>query len=101
MRRSWIYKTINGEVVAIPKEECVPEINSAYVQSDIQPYQSMITGEMITSRSQHRDHLRQHRCIEVGNEDVGQPARAPASNVEGIKRTLHEIFSERSSRHFS
>ncbi len=39
-----------------------------YVQGDIEPYKSMITGEMITSRSQHRDHMRQHGVMEAGNE---------------------------------
>lgn len=43
-------------------------ISAPYVAADMQPYQSMITGEMITSRSQHRTHLRDHNCIEIGNE---------------------------------
>lgn len=38
------------------------------VIGDIQPYESMITGEMIGGRRQHRDHLKDHNCIEVGNE---------------------------------
>lgn len=40
------------------------------VVRDIEPYKSMITGEMITSRSQHREHLRRHDCEEVGNERI-------------------------------
>lgn len=44
------------------------ETNTPYIIGDIQPYRSMQTGEMITSRSQHRAHLRQHGLIEVGNE---------------------------------
>jgi len=35
---------------------------------DISPYRSMATGEMITSRSKHREHLRQHDCIEIGDQ---------------------------------
>jgi len=38
------------------------------VMSDIQPYKSMIDGSWITSRSRHRTHLKDHGCIEVGNE---------------------------------
>lgn len=38
------------------------------VMPDIEPYQSMATGEMITSRSQHREHLKIHRLNEIGNE---------------------------------
>ncbi len=37
------------------------------IQTDIEPYQSMITGEMITSRSHHREHLKQHGAEETGD----------------------------------
>jgi hypothetical protein len=40
-----------------------------YVMPDIAPYKSMIDGRMITSRSQHRNHLKINGCVEVGNED--------------------------------
>lgn len=43
-------------------------VTAPYVAADMQPYKSMITGEMITSRSQHRAHLKAHNCIEIGNE---------------------------------
>jgi len=71
-RRSWIY--INGE--AIEKGDYTPESAAHYVMNDIQPYQSMIDGSMITSRSRHREHLQAHGCIEVGNEKMEN--RAPA-----------------------
>jgi hypothetical protein len=38
------------------------------VIGDISPYRSQVTGEMITSRSQHREHLRQHDCVEIGDQ---------------------------------
>lgn len=38
------------------------------VIQDIEPYKSPIDGKMITSRSGHRDHCRQHGVIEMGNE---------------------------------
>lgn len=40
------------------------------VIADIQPYRSMATGEMITSRSQHRKHLSANGLVEVGNESM-------------------------------
>lgn len=40
------------------------------VIKDIDPYKSMITGERIGSRRQHKDHLKAHGCIEVGNEKM-------------------------------
>lgn len=43
-------------------------IVGGFSQPDIQPYKSMVTGEMIGSRSQHRDHLKRHNVYEVGNE---------------------------------
>jgi hypothetical protein len=42
---------------------------------DISPYRSVITGETISGRAQHRQHLREHGCIEVGNEPVRPPER--------------------------
>ena len=38
------------------------------VASDIESYQSQIDGSWITSRSKHRTHLKDHGCIEVGND---------------------------------
>lgn len=37
---------------------------------DIEPYKSVVDGSIITGRKQHRDHLRAHGKIEVGNEYV-------------------------------
>jgi len=71
---------------------------AAYVAPDIQPYRSTITGEMITSRSRHREHLKQHNCFEIGNEtkafmEMSQPKRT--IDREGIRRTLGEVLSAR------
>ena len=53
---------------------------------DIQPYKSMATGEMITSRSQHREHLKEHRLNEIGNE------------MPYIERRAKEVVREREKR---
>lgn len=45
-----------------------PAARLHYVSPDIGPYRSMQTGEVIGSRSKHRDHLKRHALIEVGNE---------------------------------
>jgi len=55
-----------------------PRPNAPMIMRDIDPYQSVITREWITSRSHHREHLRQHDCIEFGND---LPA-APTPSVE-------------------
>lgn len=51
--------------VKVERMLCAP-----MVVADIQPYRSQLTGEMIMSRSQHRDHLKSHGCVEVGNEPI-------------------------------
>lgn len=48
-------------------------ITAPFVQSDIGGYKSMATGEWISSRSKHREHLRKHGLIEIGNEKISQP----------------------------
>lgn len=38
------------------------------VMSDIQGYISQVDGSWIDSRSKHRDHLKRHNMIELGND---------------------------------
>lgn len=38
------------------------------VVEDIKPYKSVVTGEMITSRSKHREHLKRNNLVEVGDQ---------------------------------
>lgn len=90
-RKSWVQCPVTLKL--IPKEEYAPGgHNGPFVMGDIQPYKSMITGEMITSRSQHRVHLRQHNCIEVGNEKIGPRKDIPLDR-ERLKRTIGEVMS--------
>lgn len=63
-----------------------------HVMPDIQPYRSMIDGSIVSSRSTHKAHLKQHGCVEVGNERM--PARKPVPMAplhEDIKRAIHEV----------
>ena len=64
MRRTWVY--IDG--VAYEKGEHPVDPKSALVMPDIKPYRSMADGSIISSRSEHREHLKRHGCVEVGNE---------------------------------
>ena len=50
------------------QEKQQQETKFHYYCPDIQPYQSMATGEMIGGRSQHREHLKKHNLTEIGNE---------------------------------
>jgi len=45
-------------------------ISASFVHAEFASYKSMITGEMITDRGQHRRHLINNGCTEVGNESM-------------------------------
>jgi len=63
------------------------------VMADIQPYRSMATGEMITSRSHHRAHLNSHGLIEVGNETPH--SRDTSGEVKANKESLRREIAAR------
>jgi len=92
VRKRYIQDPVTLELV--PAEEYIPRgrESAPYVLGDIEPYQSMITGEMITGRRQHREHLRQHGCIEVGNEKI--PPRKPNEySREDYRRSVSEVLA--------
>lgn len=101
MKRKYLAKYRNGELVyeeedGVVKVDLLGDTTAApfYVMGDIQPYKSMVTGEMIEGRRQHREHLKEHRLIEVGNEK--QEFRRPEMDrnrlrqdvVHAVKRVL-------------
>ena len=59
------YVQINGQLYERGHE---PLPDATLIIEDIKPYKSQITGEMINSRSQHREHLRAHGCVEIGDQ---------------------------------
>ena len=93
-----MFSTVANRDRAVPQHCGLPMrrvILPAYAVEDIQPYKSMITGEMITSRSQHRAHLKQHGCEEVGNEfnkPIERKLRGDFNNVEELKRATHDVM---------
>lgn len=60
------------------------------VYGDIEPYISQIDGSIIHSRSRHKEHLRDHGCIEVGNEKV---TPKPITSPPGLKEKLIEVVN--------
>lgn len=95
MRRSFIQ--IDG-VLYEKGTEPMRESKSAMVMADIKPYKSMIDGSEITSRSRHREHLRLHRCVEVGNETKylqPKPLTSPPGLKETIIRATEDVMSKR------
>lgn len=82
MKRTYVYK--DGKMVEKIKSKSV---HMHYVQNDIKPYKSMVDGSIISSRSQHRRHLKQHNCIEVGNESMESRPRL-------VKNSRREVLRE-------
>ena len=59
-RKSWVQDPVTGKL--IPKEDYVrrPDHATATVMGDIEPFVSPITKELVSSRSQLRQHNRDH-----------------------------------------
>lgn len=69
-------------------------ICSPMVMGDIEPYRSMVTGEIINSRSRHREHLRDHNCYEVGNETKYLKPK-PLESPPGLKEEIIRVANEK------
>lgn len=93
MRQRYIQDPKTLELVPAEEYYAAPEIHAPMVMPDIQPYRSMVTGEIINSRSRHREHLKDHGCIEVGN-DWKQPQRKVNPSA-GLKKRLVEIVNSK------
>lgn len=70
VRGSFVYDPVSKSMVSKEDYQELREVNAPMVMNDIQGYKSMQTGEWIGSRSTHRDHLKQHKLIELGNEKI-------------------------------
>lgn len=96
VRGSFVWDPVSHSMV--PKDEYyeMTHPTSPMVMGDIQPYQSMVTGEMITSRSVHREHLRRHQLIEVGNEvNHLKDSRRRPEPPKGLKERIAQIANDK------
>lgn len=92
MRKRYIQHPETLELV--PAEEYgSPRALGPMILPDIQPYQSMKTGEMIMGRRQHREHLRQHGLIEIGNEKI-QPRKPQYPTAESVRADVIKAFQQ-------
>lgn len=94
----WGYKldTPEAEEAWKQKQEMTRR-EAPMVMSDIDGYISQVDGSWIDSRSKHRNHLKQHRMIELGN-DV--PMKHPEIKLsrksnEERKRQIAEMANAR------
>lgn len=90
------YEIENGEVTFMRDDHSDEAQTGPQIIRDIDPYQSMVDGSMIGSRSQHREHLKRHNCFEVGNEKMESKPSAPQSNDRRI--ALHRQLGDMSDR---
>ena len=65
MRKRFVQ--INGELVEVGVYSGQPKV-APDIMPDIKPYISQVDGSLITSRSRHREHLKAHGVVEVGND---------------------------------
>ena len=92
------YEIENGEVTFMRDDHDNDAQTGPQVIRDIEPYQSMVDGSMITSRSQHRDHLKRHNCFEVGNEKMESKPPAPQGRDNERRIALHRQLGDMSDR---
>lgn len=98
IRGSFVWDEIEKRMV--PKEEFYANYippDAPMVMGDIQPYKSVVTGEAINSRSQHREMLKRHNLVEFGNE---APKRKEIQDVPGRREAIIEACRKHKVRGF-
>lgn len=91
----------NGELTYLDPEYSAAKrsdaVHAPMIIRDIGEYVSPLDGSTITSRSAHRDHLRKHDVVEVGNDMMKTPTEDPVrvnrELGEAIKRRLDEVVA--------
>ena len=93
--RSWVY------VDGVAYEKGVdPMPDRVQIMPEIEPYQSMVTGEWITSRAKHQEHVRRHHLVELGNDSSltakykGIPDTAPQQRKELLIAQVNAMTHE-------
>jgi hypothetical protein len=88
----WWTPTVGKEEAERSWEEKQKNQQKQYhmVMSDIGGYISQVDGTYIESRSKHREHLKRHRMVEVGNDVPMQHRKIEAPNSEQRKRNIAE-----------
>lgn len=69
------------------------------VMPDIQPYRSVVTGEVIGSRSTHKKHLKTHKLVELGNEIPQAKPKGyeySARDRQALRNEIYQIMDGKS-----
>ena len=89
MKRRFVQ--IEGTLQEVSEDDALEPRAGIQFIPDIKPYRSMIDGTMITSRSQHREHLREHGCVEVGNDASLGKQKPPLASPAGMKERIARL----------
>jgi len=94
----WHLTGAEGEAAWQAKQEMHNrEADAHMIIPDIQPYKAVVTGEVINSRSQHREYLKRNDLVELGNEK-GKPK--PIPEVAGRREAIIEACRKHKVRGF-
>jgi hypothetical protein len=94
-RGSYVFDPETNQLIEKSEYRGTSVVNAPMVMNDIQGYKSMQTGEWIGSRSQHREHLKEHRLVEIGNEVKAHTTKqAPRVDREQIRRDIHQSIQK-------
>jgi hypothetical protein len=92
-RGSWVYDREKKDLV--PRDEYHGSRGvGVHVIGDIDPYKSIVTGEVVGGRRQHREHMKAHGLVEVGTEKLEGDKHKPMTRPhEDIKQALDMVNS--------
>lgn len=63
------------------------------VMADMAEYRSPLDGSIVRSRKHHRNHMRKHGVIEVGNEKLKKPMKKEYSQA-GLRDDIHGAIND-------
>lgn len=69
-------------------------VQTHLISTDYQPYRSMVTGEVIQGRAQHREHMKKHGLVEIGNETKYLKPKEKTPDPR-LKETLARVVYEK------
>ena len=93
MRTRYIQDPVTHKLIPADQYQA-PQHAGFFVIGDIKPYQSQVTGAMVEGRRQHREHLKAHGVVEVGNS-LDKASPKPYQSPKGLKETIARAAYER------
>lgn len=96
------YQTIEGRDDA--PDHCGQQVRRiitapSMVIGDIEPYQSMCDGSMVMGRMQHRDHLKRHGVVEVGDQQHTLKPYGQYKSPPGLKQAVIDSYRKVKEQH--